>query len=604
MSVGYRAVSWTPSKKRYDAVLAAGVALYLLGFVGVGLALHATATIETLLIRAFGTAAFLLLHVALSIGPLSRLSPRFLPLLYNRRHLGVTTFLLGLAHGVLATVHFHAGGDLSPLVSLLGGDPGFQTFGVAALAVLFVMAATSHDFWLAHLTAPVWKGIHMAVYGAYALLVVHVGWGALRSESAPLLAIATGGGLVFLVGIHLAAARRESAADVESPARDEGWIDAGPAETIPDGRARIVTASGERIAVFRNGETLSAISNVCRHQNGPLGEGRIVDGCVTCPWHGYQYRPEDGRSPAPFTETVPTFAVRVVAGRVLVDPRPYPSGTALPPARIDGAGQGDAAPGDDPFYIGYLPAPPAIARFARRAAIVLVVGAGGLGALLAAATGPFGPGLFEYATERGFEGTIVESPYPILVLDPGPGERPRAVPLVATWKRGAGPLVAGLDGKRVALRGKRILHEEDLMIEIAPGSVAILEEGTREPEVADLGRATLTGEIVDSKCFYGVMNPGRLAVHRACAIRCISGGIPPVLFVRGPAGERGIVFLVSAAGEPVNREVLPLVARPVTIAGRLERRDGRLTLYADPSTYRLRDLTSAPTGPEGAPADR
>ncbi|MFT4977044.1 MAG: sulfoxide reductase heme-binding subunit YedZ, partial [Myxococcota bacterium] len=76
----------------------------------------------------------------------------------------------------------------------------------------------------------------------------------------------------------------------------------------------------------------SAISGVCRHQGGPLAEGRIIDGCVTCPWHGYQYRPETGASPPPFTETVPTFRVRVEAGRVWVHPTPLPPGTPVEPA--------------------------------------------------------------------------------------------------------------------------------------------------------------------------------------------------------------------------------------------------------------------------------
>ena len=83
------------------------------------------------------------------------------------------------------------------------------------------------------------------------------------------------------------------------------------------------------MALFRYDGKVSAISNVCRHQNGPLGEGKIVDGCVVCPWHGYQYRPHDGTSPPPFTEKVPTFRVKVAAGRVLVDPRPLPPGTPV-----------------------------------------------------------------------------------------------------------------------------------------------------------------------------------------------------------------------------------------------------------------------------------
>jgi nitrite reductase/ring-hydroxylating ferredoxin subunit len=79
-----------------------------------------------------------------------------------------------------------------------------------------------------------------------------------------------------------------------------------------------------------------AVSGVCQHQNGPLAEGKIVDGCITCPWHGYQYLPENGRSPEPFHERIPTFRVRIVDGRVWVDPRPLPPGTPVEPARIPG----------------------------------------------------------------------------------------------------------------------------------------------------------------------------------------------------------------------------------------------------------------------------
>ena len=81
MSVGYRAVGWNPNKRRYDLVLAAGVALYLALFALVSLTRHPDVTLETVLIRGFGSGALLLLHVILSIGPLCRLSPRWLPLL-------------------------------------------------------------------------------------------------------------------------------------------------------------------------------------------------------------------------------------------------------------------------------------------------------------------------------------------------------------------------------------------------------------------------------------------------------------------------------------------------------------------------------------------
>lgn len=321
MSVTYQAVGWNRSKRIYDGLLASGIALYLVIFIGLGTAVHPGATIETLLIRAMGTAALLLLHVILAIGPLCRLDRRFLPLLYNRRHFGVTMFSLGLGHGVFSMVQFHALGNVGILTSLFTSntrydslsDFPFQALGVFALLILFLMAATSHDFWLKNLSPAIWKRLHMMVYVAYALLVGHVTLGALQSETSRWLAGLLAAGMVTLIALHLAAARREASRDVTA-------VDAGEFATIPEGRARVISLQGERIAVFRHQDRAYALSNVCAHQNGPLGEGRILDGCITCPWHGYQYSPETGAAPPPFTEKVATFATEIRSGRVYVSP--------------------------------------------------------------------------------------------------------------------------------------------------------------------------------------------------------------------------------------------------------------------------------------------
>jgi nitrite reductase/ring-hydroxylating ferredoxin subunit/DMSO/TMAO reductase YedYZ heme-binding membrane subunit len=344
---GYRAVGWSPFKRRYDAALLACLAAYLAVFAAVTLARRPEITLETLLLRALGTAALALLHVILAIGPLARLDRRFLPLLYNRRHLGVTMFLLAAAHGGLAVFQFHALSDANPFASVLAsglGAPGlsglpFQQLGLAALVVLFLMAATSHDFWLAQLTAPVWKALHMAVYAAYALIVAHVALGALQDERAPSLALPLLAGMLALGMLHLAAARRERPIDAErSRAAADGFVEVCGVGEIAEKRGRVAFVGGERVAVFRYDGKLSALSNVCQHQNGPLGEGRVVDGCVTCPWHGYQYLPATGASPPPFTEKVPTFRVRVIDRRVFVDPRPLPPGTFVEPASIGEGG--------------------------------------------------------------------------------------------------------------------------------------------------------------------------------------------------------------------------------------------------------------------------
>ena len=103
-------------------------------------------------------------------------------------------------------------------------------------------------------------------------------------------------------------------------------------EGIPEDCATTTVLNGENIAIFKYDGKVSAIHNVCKHQMGPLGEGKIVDGCITCPWHGYQYLPQNGQSPPPFKEKVKTYAVRVSEGEVWVNPTPFEEGTQVEPA--------------------------------------------------------------------------------------------------------------------------------------------------------------------------------------------------------------------------------------------------------------------------------
>jgi methionine sulfoxide reductase heme-binding subunit len=151
----------------------------------------------------------------------------------------------------------------------------------------------------------------------------------MQYDRSPLIPAMLIGGFGVVAALHLMAGWRERMTDVLAlHPQDEGWIALGPPDEIPDKHARIVTTpGGERIAVFRDGNEIGALSNLCAHQNGPLGEGKIVDGCITCPWHGYQYRLQDGCAPPPFTEKLATFRVRVKDGVVQVNPMPLPPGT-------------------------------------------------------------------------------------------------------------------------------------------------------------------------------------------------------------------------------------------------------------------------------------
>ncbi len=614
MSVSYRAVGWSRSKRIYDAALLAAVMVFIAAFVGVTFATHPAPEDfrpEAAAIRGLGVCAILLLHAALWIGPLARLDRRLLPLLYNRRHLGVTTFLVGLGHAAFATLYYHGFGETFPLVSLLSAPGGvrgvadlpFEWFGIAALAILFLMAATSHDFWLRNLGAKAWKRLHMLVYAAYAALVAHVAFGAMQSETSPVISGLVLAGTLITCGLHVAAGLREVRRDERGPApREDGYLDiCGVGEIAPD-RAKVATIGAARVAIFRENDGLSAISNVCAHQGGPLGEGKVVDGCVTCPWHGWQYRAADGCSPPPFTEKIPTYRVKVEAGRVLVHPEALAPGTPTPPARVTPITSSGAAAADE-FYVGYLPkAPRGIARrSATAAAALLAIGAGAAGLAAAAQRSP-GPGRWDDDKVVDLWGRFISKPVPMLLTPGHQAGSWRVTLLVNAGKCGAfapedscGPLavLVSNDAEREGARAEAMRRWEGAWITargtaVSPGlstSMLELESGERSvsamtrppsglvmPEVAPLGEATIVGEIVDSKCFLGVMKPGHGRAHRACAARCIAGGIPAAMTAVDPeTGKPALVVLASDDGGPLGKAVLPYVGGRVTARGALSR---------------------------------
>lgn len=216
-------------------------------------------------------------------------------------------------------------------------------------------------------------------------------------------------------------------------------------------------------------------------------------------------------------------------------------------------------------------------------AVGAVIGLGAVSAvLLVIAQAPFAPSRFEYGQYRDYEGRIEEWPCPTLLS----GDT--RFLLVAQGKHGAADLVRGQQGRAVRLKGALIQRGSDAMLELLPGTLEVRPgKPPQEPQSPiDLGRFTLAGEIVDSKCFLGVMNPGSGKVHRDCAVRCISGGVPPAFLVRDSSGEARVLLLTGAGGRPMGREVLDFVAEPVSVRGRLLRQGARLIFEAEPSGIR------------------
>lgn len=342
MAIEYKYIIWNSFKRKYDKIIVLGASLYLILFVLITLIFNPETSIETLIIRSFGSLAIVMLHVVLAIGPLSRLNQKFLPILYNRRHLGVSMFLAALIHGAFSLIQFHALGDVNAFYSLFTSNMDydslvhfpFQVLGFFALLILFVMAATSHDFFLANLSARVWKRLHMSVYLAYALIIAHVFLGAFQQETSAFTLGFLLLGFICLSALHLTVAFKEHRTDRKTNGSDDPWRKVCHTDEIENDRAKIFTLNKERVAIFKYHGKLSAIHNVCKHQGGPLGEGKIIDGCITCPWHGYQYLPHNGQSPPPYTEKVATYRLKVVDNLVYIDPNALEEGIEVEPVHF------------------------------------------------------------------------------------------------------------------------------------------------------------------------------------------------------------------------------------------------------------------------------
>ncbi len=250
------------------------------------------------------------------------------------------------------------------------------------------------------------------------------------------------------------------------------------------------------------------------------------------------------------------------------------------------------------FYIGYLPkAPKGIGKIVSWVSALLLILVCVNSFLMISSEKKFDDSTFEFGEYNSFEGIIMENPYPrILIERPGEtGMHPKYSQyyLAQFGKFGGGKMVEGLEGKSVKLQGSLIYRDDQTMIEIKDNSISHDHtfDNDRIPEFnsilpqENLGTHTLKGEIVDSKCFYGVMNPGNLKVHKACAINCIRGGMPPVFVVKDSNGNVGYYLLQDKNGNAVNDRILDKIAEPVKIKGEVIKQGDLLILKADPASY-------------------
>lgn len=245
------------------------------------------------------------------------------------------------------------------------------------------------------------------------------------------------------------------------------------------------------------------------------------------------------------------------------------------------------------FYIGWQQkAPGSFARTVRR--FVLTVGVVTTLAAIALVITQQGfvDSVFELGKITEVEGILVKHPVPMLKVAKGfqNGQRPQSVLLIGFGKHGAEKDIElmetaqgkELDGQTVKLRGTRIYYDGKAALELTEGTAAFVGFGQSSyvpPGLRQsLGDVRLLGEILDPKCALGVMKPGYGKPHRSCAVRCLAGGIPPVLRVRNKEGESRYVLVLGLEGQQINDQLLPFVADQIRICGELEQTDDWLVL--------------------------
>ncbi len=257
----------------------------------------------------------------------------------------------------------------------------------------------------------------------------------------------------------------------------------------------------------------------------------------------------------------------------------------------------ESEPEGEAFYIGWMPkAPAGFSKFIRKYLILLVALVIVISVTLSLSQKKFSTSTFEFGKLTQVKGVYFNDPVPAIKVVNGKDIWGNlsyiTFPLVGYGKHGAGGIIAdiekekniSLDKKEVTLKGTLLYNDGKTILQIDKNDNPVISVGqtvTVEllPQLKELGTQKIKGEIVDPKCYFGVMKPGEGKPHRDCAIRCILGGIPPVFHIQNAKGESNYYLIVGPDGEKMNEAVQDYVAEPTEIEARLVQRDDWIVMY-------------------------
>jgi hypothetical protein len=246
-----------------------------------------------------------------------------------------------------------------------------------------------------------------------------------------------------------------------------------------------------------------------------------------------------------------------------------------------------AAKGDDPFFVGYLPAPRRLALFAMAVGAALTGALAGLALALGMTAADPGDGRFDFASGvQRITGTVLAAPYPVLALPPSAAHPSgHTVMLAGIGKTGVQGLLDPLDGQAAALHGVMLKRGTLDMLQVEGDAAPAA--ASAPPVVERLGRWRLAGEICDGKCYAGAMQPGTGLAHKACANLCLVGGIPPVFVSAGAVEGTEYLMLGDEAGGPLPESYRDLTAIPLELEGEIDRIGDLLVFKVDLATARM-----------------
>ncbi len=249
------------------------------------------------------------------------------------------------------------------------------------------------------------------------------------------------------------------------------------------------------------------------------------------------------------------------------------------------------------FYIGWMPAAPeGFAKHVRKVVIILVILVVAAGIILSLFQRKFSTSSFEFGQLTEVSGIYQQFPVPSIKVITGRDVFGNSsyitMPLVGYGKFGAEGVVADLEKeknitlnkKEITLKGTLLYNDgktllqidknDDPLIQVSDGQVT-----KNSPVIKELGIVQLTGEVLDPKCYFGVMKPGHGKPHRDCAIRCIAGGMSPVFWVRNEQGEANYYLILDENGKKMNEALQDHIAEPVSLTAKAVQYDDWIVLY-------------------------